>query len=142
DGGYGSNWLCDNVTAGTSLEVLPPSGAFTPRSLDGDFLLIGAGSGITPLLSITKAVLRCGTGKVTLFYANRDEKSVIFRDELRELAVEHRERLTVLHWLESLQGMPHRTRLAPLRSEEHTSELQSRENLVCRLLLEKKKREI
>src|SRR5690606_39970142 len=29
--------------------------------------------------------------------------------------------------------------LAELRSEEHTSELQSRENLVCRLLLEKKK---
>src|SRR5690606_29458363 len=28
-----------------------------------------------------------------------------------------------------------------LRSEEHTSELQSRENLVCRLLLEKKKYE-
>src|SRR5690606_41783167 len=28
---------------------------------------------------------------------------------------------------------------APLRSEEHTSELQSRENLVCRLLLEKEK---
>src|SRR5690606_39613749 len=28
----------------------------------------------------------------------------------------------------------------PHRSEEHTSELQSRENLVCRLLLEKKKR--
>src|SRR5690606_40367114 len=27
----------------------------------------------------------------------------------------------------------------PYRSEEHTSELQSRENLVCRLLLEKKK---
>src|SRR5690606_42159255 len=30
-------------------------------------------------------------------------------------------------------------RTTPLRSEEHTSELQSRENLVCRLLLEKKK---
>src|SRR5690606_40011514 len=28
------------------------------------------------------------------------------------------------------------------RSEEHTSELQSRENLVCRLLLEKKKHTI
>src|SRR5688572_19702945 len=27
---------------------------------------------------------------------------------------------------------------APLRSEEHTSELQSQSNLVCRLLLEKK----
>src|SRR5690606_39963489 len=38
----------------------------------------------------------------------------------------------------------HVTRLAAedggRRSEEHTSELQSRENLVCRLLLEKKKR--
>src|SRR5690606_41496018 len=31
--------------------------------------------------------------------------------------------------------------LANARSEEHTSELQSRENLVCRLLLEKKKRD-
>src|SRR5690606_41685701 len=36
----------------------------------------------------------------------------------------------------------HGTRLedAGPRSEEHTSELQSRENLVCRLLLEKKKK--
>src|SRR5690606_42099078 len=31
-------------------------------------------------------------------------------------------------------------RSAAQRSEEHTSELQSRENLVCRLLLEKKKK--
>src|SRR3989442_7595156 len=29
----------------------------------------------------------------------------------------------------------------PIRSEEHTSELQSRPHLVCRLLLEKKKRD-
>src|SRR3712207_8801675 len=32
------------------------------------------------------------------------------------------------------------TRRIPARSEEHTSELQSRQYLVCRLLLEKKKR--
>src|SRR5207302_6086457 len=31
---------------------------------------------------------------------------------------------------------------AMVRSEEHTSELQSRENLVCRLLLEKKKNKL
>src|SRR2546422_3669080 len=31
-------------------------------------------------------------------------------------------------------------RLRPARSEEHTSELQSRLHLVCRLLLEKKKK--
>src|SRR5690606_42123869 len=33
-----------------------------------------------------------------------------------------------------------RGQLVEVRSEEHTSELQSRENLVCRLLLEKQKR--
>src|SRR6202043_340827 len=32
--------------------------------------------------------------------------------------------------------------ISPPRSEEHTSELQSRENLVCRLLLEKKRTHI
>src|SRR5690606_41363647 len=35
----------------------------------------------------------------------------------------------------------HRVPARGLRSEEHTSELQSRENLVCRLLLEKKNTE-
>src|SRR2546427_8741130 len=34
-----------------------------------------------------------------------------------------------------------RTRILNDRSEEHTSELQSQSNLVCRLLLEKKKKE-
>src|SRR3712207_7770840 len=37
---------------------------------------------------------------------------------------------------------PRRYHAAPGRSEEHTSELQSRQYLVCRLLLEKKKTEI
>src|SRR5438270_10312362 len=35
---------------------------------------------------------------------------------------------------------PGTTTEAPKRSEEHTSELQSQSNLVCRLLLEKKKK--
>src|SRR5436309_7455397 len=42
-------------------------------------------------------------------------------------------RLGLARYLETGEG-PGR------RSEEHTSELQSRENLVCRLLLEKKKK--
>src|SRR5690242_21383374 len=37
------------------------------------------------------------------------------------------------------QGWGRARRLPPDRSEEHTSELQSHVNLVCRLLLEKKK---
>src|SRR2546427_4661057 len=39
--------------------------------------------------------------------------------------------------VEALPGLASETLL--LRSEEHTSELQSQSNLVCRLLLEKKK---
>src|SRR5215469_16776051 len=35
---------------------------------------------------------------------------------------------------------PRRLLARPVRSEEHTSELQSRRDLVCRLLLEKKKK--
>ncbi|SDE04107.1 ferredoxin--NADP reductase [Rhodococcus tukisamuensis] len=104
--GYGSNWLCDNVKVGDTIEVLPPSGVFTPKSLDHDFLLWGAGSGITPVMSILKSALTEGSGKVVLVYANRDEKSVIFRDELRGLAAQYPTRLTVIHWLESLQGLP------------------------------------
>src|SRR3712207_9486228 len=38
--------------------------------------------------------------------------------------------------------LPDRHALAKARSEEHTSELQSRQYLVCRLLLEKKKKKI
>src|SRR5690606_37858595 len=40
-----------------------------------------------------------------------------------------------------LRIVPNPELLALHRSEEHTSELQSRENLVCRLLLEKKKKD-
>src|SRR3989475_6186115 len=36
--------------------------------------------------------------------------------------------------------VPSASAQAPSRSEEHTSELQSQSNLVCRLLLEKKKK--
>src|SRR2546427_6028417 len=38
-----------------------------------------------------------------------------------------------------LTGIDWKNRNAEVRSEEHTSELQSQSNLVCRLLLEKKK---
>src|SRR5690625_5741979 len=41
--------------------------------------------------------------------------------------------------LRGAQPSAPRTRLVGMRSEEHTSELQSRGHLVCRLLLEKKK---
>ncbi|AFM16391.1 flavodoxin reductase family protein [Mycolicibacterium chubuense NBB4] len=110
--GYASNWLCDNVSAGDHIEVLPPAGVFTPQNLDADFLLWAAGSGITPVMSILKSVLSVGSGRVVLCYANRDDASVIFAAQLRDLAARYAGRLTVLHWLESLQGLPTRAQMS------------------------------
>src|SRR5215813_14425953 len=52
--------------------------------------------------------------------------TTLFRSELRDPA-------------QDCCGMPRVMHPRQLRSEEHTSELQSRPHLVCRLLLEKKK---
>ncbi|WP_296603846.1 ferredoxin--NADP reductase [Nocardioides sp.] len=120
--GYASNWLCDHVVAGDELDVLPPAGTFVPADLDADFLLLAGGSGITPVLSILKTALHSGSGSVVLVYANRDEASVIFRAELVALAAEFPERLSVVHWLESVQGLPTaaglRTLVAPYADRE------------------------
>ncbi|MFE3192021.1 2Fe-2S iron-sulfur cluster-binding protein [Nocardia sp. NPDC059240] len=114
--GYASNWVCDNVKAGDSLEVLPPSGVFTPKNLDEDLLLFAAGSGITPVMSILKSALARGNGRIVVVYANRDHEAVIFARELRELADKHPQRLAVIHWLEHLQGLPTTEALATLVS--------------------------
>lgn len=106
DGGYASNWICDNVRVGAELEVLPPAGVFTPRSMGENLLLFAGGSGITPVMSILKSALRVDTSTVALIYANRDEESVIFAGELASLARRHANRLVVVHWLETVQGLP------------------------------------
>lgn len=104
--GRGSNWLCDRLSVGDSVQVLPPAGVFVPKTLDTDLLLFAGGSGITPVLSILRAALKEGRGRIRLVYANRDENSVIFRDLLRQLALHHPTRLQVIHWLDSVQGRP------------------------------------
>jgi 3-ketosteroid 9alpha-monooxygenase subunit B len=112
--GLGSNWLNDNVSIGDELESLVPGGMFTPKNLDEDLLLFAGGSGITPVLSILKSALAKGSGRVVLVYANQHEGAVIFAAQLRELADQYPERLHVIHWLESVQGLPSRAQLKAL----------------------------
>src|SRR3712207_7432362 len=79
--------------------------------------------------------------------------TTLFRSQVRPRASQerHREahqheggqRADVDHLLEQLHpGQTRDERHDDARSEEHTSELQSRQYLVCRLLLEKKKKRI
>ena len=112
--GYASHWIADNVRPGTVLDILPPAGMFVPASLDDDFLLLAAGSGITPVMSILKSVLAAGRGRVVLVYANQDERSVIFGAALKELAAGAGPRLLVVHWLDVLQGLPTADGLVPM----------------------------
>jgi 3-ketosteroid 9alpha-monooxygenase subunit B len=112
--GYASHWIADNVKPGMTLDVLPPAGTFTPTALDGDFLLLAAGSGITPVISILKSALASGRGRIVLVYANRDENSIIFGTQLRGLAASAGSRLLVVHWLDSVQGTPTSEGLQPL----------------------------
>src|SRR5690606_41928692 len=62
-------------------------------------------------------------------------------DELHRAGVRQRRRLRRAGGVRRRRHPASHPRVGvrPRRSEEHTSELQSRENLVCRLLLEKKK---
>jgi 3-ketosteroid 9alpha-monooxygenase subunit B len=112
-GGHASNWIADHLAAGSVLDTLPPAGTFSPRSLEGDFLLFAGGSGITPVMSILKSVLARGHGRIVLVYANRDDRSVIFGPELRRLQAAG-DRLLVVHWLDSVQGPPTAAGIAAL----------------------------
>jgi 3-ketosteroid 9alpha-monooxygenase subunit B len=112
--GPASAWLVENVAAGTVLDILQPAGFFTPRSPDDDLLLVAAGSGITPVMSILRYLLAAGSGHAVLVYANRDRESVIFDADLRALERAHGDRLTVVHWLESERGLPDAAQLREL----------------------------
>src|SRR3712207_8126570 len=65
--------------------------------------------------------------------------TTLFRSQADHARPRHREREAGRGHADRLLGA--RGQSVPLRSEEHTSELQSRQYLVCRLLLEKKKDE-
>ncbi|MES2262421.1 MAG: ferredoxin--NADP reductase [Pseudomonadota bacterium] len=120
--GRASNWICEHLQEGEQVEVMAPAGVFVPSSLDGEFMLFAGGSGITPVLSIVKAVLARGSGRIWLLYANRDPASVIFREDLNALAQAHPQRLVVQHWLDAVQGVPHSTQLQALVERQRASD--------------------
>ncbi|MEM7410532.1 MAG: ferredoxin--NADP reductase [Myxococcota bacterium] len=100
-----SNWMNDHVRADVSLMVVPPAGLFVldPQSTR-DVVLFSGGSGITPCISIIKTALVSSQRKLTLFYANRDARSIIFSKELESLQQQHPGRLEITHSLDAERG--------------------------------------
>lgn len=87
DVGSVSGALVRNTKVGDVLFLAPPQGDFVlpehPRSL----LMLTAGSGITPVMSMIRTLVpRRPDSNVVLIHSSRDEKDSIFREELEELA--------------------------------------------------------
>ena len=102
-GGRASTELVEKLKPGMHIEVMSPMGNFT-TAIDPTqarhFVAFAAGSGITPILSILKTVLRSEPkSRFTLFYGNTDQDRIIFRKRLDELKQQHVDRLSVHHIL-------------------------------------------
>jgi 3-ketosteroid 9alpha-monooxygenase subunit B len=104
DDGRVSNLFNDEISVGTTLRVVPPAGLFVLNDRDAELVLFSGGSGITPCISIVKTALKTTSRSIHLVYANRDARSVIFRDELEQLARDHAGRLRITHSLDDVDG--------------------------------------
>jgi ring-1,2-phenylacetyl-CoA epoxidase subunit PaaE len=118
--GLFSTWLVRQVRPGDTVEVATPSGTFTPEpGTSGRQVLIAAGSGITPVLSIAATVLRDPDSSVVVFYGNRRTSTVMFADELADLKDRHPDRFELVH---VLSREPREAELFTGRLDEHRLE--------------------
>ena len=107
EGGRISNWLIDNLKAGDSIIASVPEGRFVldPATRSGaPLFLFAGGSGITPIISLLKSALTITKRPITLLYANQSRESVIYGEELRQLAAAHSHRLLVHHHFDAEGG--------------------------------------
>ncbi|MFI5891501.1 1,2-phenylacetyl-CoA epoxidase subunit PaaE [Actinoplanes sp. NPDC051513] len=99
-GGVVSSWLVRDLRIGDEVEVAPPTGTFTPDiDAGGRHVMIAAGSGITPVLSIAASLLRRPGAQVSILYGNRRADTVMFAEELADLKDSHPSRLELVHLL-------------------------------------------
>jgi ferredoxin-NADP reductase len=103
-GGLVSGWMHEHLGPGDVVEVTKPAGVFCLRDTAAPMVAFGAGSGMTPILSLVKSALAGGGRRVRVLTANRDWGSVIFRDTLDELAGRYPGRLDVQHHLDEEHG--------------------------------------
>ncbi|MDO3646875.1 ferredoxin--NADP reductase [Nocardia mangyaensis] len=103
-GGRVSNWLIDNLGEGDVVEMSRPAGRFCLRESTRPLLGFAGGSGITPILSLTKSTLATTDRRVRLLCADRDRASVIFDATLDDLVARYPTRLEVRRHLDADSG--------------------------------------
>ncbi|GAB3750177.1 2Fe-2S iron-sulfur cluster-binding protein [Spirosoma pomorum] len=142
-GGLASNYLCDQTKAGDILETLEPMGTFVPKLEPQNrrtIVLIGAGSGITPLFSMAKSILHVEPNtRVWLIYGNRNQSSIIYKAHLDAMEQAYgKSRFQVTHVLsqpdagwDGLEGRLNQHTLTRLLEGQLAKELQSASFYLC-----------
>jgi ferredoxin-NADP reductase len=100
-----SNWMLDNLTEGDEVVLTRPAGTFCLDSSSAPLLGFAGGSGVTPLLSLTKSALATTSRPVRLLCADRDRSSVIFEAAMSALADRHHDRLEIVRHLDDQHGL-------------------------------------
>ncbi len=86
-GGPMSNWLHDRLAPGDRLRVTGPLGRFsTVEHPAPKFLFLSAGSGITPLMSMTRTLRDDASSDIVFLHCARSPRDIIFRAELDDIA--------------------------------------------------------
>lgn len=98
--GVFSSWLVHQVRPGDIIDVQGPTGTFTADPAQGGrHVLVAAGSGITPMLSIAGSMLANPETEVVLLYGNRRTRSVMFAEDIADLKDQFGPRLDLIHVL-------------------------------------------
>ncbi|GGM79589.1 phenylacetic acid degradation protein [Dyadobacter beijingensis] len=137
-----SRFWIDTVQPGQTFRVLAPSGRFTLEKEDTgprDIVLIGAGSGITPLFSLLKQTLtQENESRVTLIYASRNIRNTLFWQHITQWQERFPERLRVIHihsqptddW-NGIRGRINNTRLEQLVNQSIVYNPQDARFFIC-----------
>ena len=102
-GGLVSNHIIDNFKVGQEVDCLSPMGNFTveaQKRAQHEAIFFAAGSGITPVISMVKTLLNGEKfSKISLIYSNRNEESIIFKEELAAMKAKFGIRFKLIHVL-------------------------------------------
>lgn len=88
DGGVVSTWMNTKAKIGDEVTLAYPTGNFKLTDIGGTYVAFAAGSGITPIMAMVKAMSLGKQGSMKLFYGSKSKQGIIFHDELEELRSE------------------------------------------------------
>lgn len=87
-----SNHLVKNISSGDLLSVSKPAGSFVCSDNTDLHVFFAAGSGVTPIFSMIKYILKETKQKVCLVYSGQNRAHTMFVQELQDLKSEYEER--------------------------------------------------